>query len=404
MLAQVVEHIEAITFNKTDLDTKGVAFEEFMSGFFKGDFGQYFTPRELIAFAVQMQPPTRKDLVIDPACGSGGFLLHALDHVRREATQQFPDHETDPEESREHYQFWHNFAEHNLFGIEINEELSRVAKMSMIVHDDGHTNIVEHDALDYFSALTQKKQTLQESRFDLVLTNPPFGSVVKESEKGKDFLSQFELRQYLNKSTTGVDSDESAQGEQSAKRGVKAVKMRASIKTEILFLERVWSFLKPETGKAAVVVPDGILTNASLQGVRDWLMKRFQILAVVSLPQFAFQHYDAGVKASIIFLRKRSDAETPNDDEAIFMAQAENIGYDATGRKTFKVTVESETPEVERVERQSCDLFDYRVYYEWSTANPKRPVWSERHREVIPETGIVAQFHEFQQDTTSFFV
>ncbi len=400
VLAQVVEHIEAITFNKTDLDTKGVAFEEFMSGFFKGDFGQYFTPRELIAFAVQMQPPAPKDLVIDPACGSGGFLLHALDYMRSEAMKQFPH----DDESVERYRYWHDFAEKRLFGIEINEELSRVAKMSMIVHDDGHTNIVGHDALDYFPALTQKKQALQKSRFDLVLTNPPFGSVVKVAEKGDNFLAQFELRGYLNKATTGVDSDESAQGEQSAKRGTKAVKMRASIKTEILFLERVWSFLKPETGKAAVVVPDGILTNASLQGVRDWLMKRFQILAVVSLPQFAFQHYDAGVKASIIFLRKRGETEQPNDDEAIFMAQAENIGYDATGRKTFKVTVESETPEVERVERQSCDLFDYRVYYEWSTANPKRPVWSEWHREVIPETGIVWQYHKFQRDAESFFV
>jgi type I restriction enzyme M protein len=162
--------------------------------------------------------------------------------------------------------------------------------------------------------------------------------------------------------------------------------------------------LKPTTGRAAVVVPDGILTNASLQGVRDWLMERFQILAVVSLPQFAFSHYDAGVKASIIFLRKRGAAETPNDDEAIFMAQAENIGYDATGRKTFKTTLISETPEEERIEIQSCDLFDYRVYYEWSTTNPKKPVWSERHREVIPDTGIVAQYRAFERDPTSFFV
>lgn len=404
VLAQVVEHIESIDFNSTDLDTKGVAFEEFMSGFFKGDFGQYFTPRELIAFAVHMLPPSPEQLIIDPACGSGGFLLHSLDYIRALADRKYPNYKTDIKQVLPHREYWHNFAEHNLFGIEINEELSRVAKMSMIVHDDGHTNIVGHDALDFFSALEQKKPTLRANRFDLVLTNPPFGSVVKEAEKGKDFLSQFELRQYLNKSTTGVDSDESAQGEQSAKRGAKAVKLRASVKTEILFLERVWSFLKPETGKAAVVVPDGILTNASLQGVRDWLMKRFQILGVVSLPQFAFQHYDAGVKASIIFLRKRGEDEQPDDGEAIFMAQAENIGYDATGRTTFKTTVESEEAGVQRVDRQSCDLFDYRVYYEWSTANPKSPVWSEYHREVIPETGIVAQFHRFQQDTSSFFV
>ncbi len=404
VLAQVVEHIESVDFNNTDLDTKGVAFEEFMSGFFKGDFGQYFTPRELIAFAVHMMPPSPEQLVIDPACGSGGFLLHSLDYVRTLADRKYPNYRTDIKQVLPHREYWHNFAEHHLFGIEINEELSRVAKMSMIVHDDGHTNIVGHDALDFFAALEGKKPALRESQFDLVLTNPPFGSVVKMAEKGNDFLAQFELRSYLNKSTTGVDSDESAQGEQSAKRGAKAVKLRASVKTEILFLERVWSFLKPETGKAAVVVPDGILTNSSLQGVRDWLMKRFQILGVVSLPQFAFQHYDAGVKASIIFLRKRGDDEQPDDDEAIFMAQAENIGYDATGRQTFKTTIESEDVGVQRIERQLCDLFDYRVYYEWSTANPKSPVWSEYHREVIPETGIVAQFHQFQRDASSFFV
>jgi len=375
-----------------------------MGGFFKGDFGQYFTPRELIAFSVQMLRPSNRELVLDPACGSGGFLLYALDYVRNEANKVYPAHETNADEREEWKHYWHDFAEKNLYGIEINDELTRVAKMNMIIHDDGHTNIVENDALDFLRNLEGKRPLLRADNFDLVLTNPPFGSVVKESEKEKDFLDQFSLRRYLNKSTTGTETDESAQGEQSAKRGAKAVKLRASVKTEILFLERVWQFLKPGTGRAGVVVPDGILTNASLQGVRDWLMERFQILAVVSLPQFAFSHYDAGVKASIIFLRKLGEGETPSDDEPIFMAQTENIGYDATGRKTFNTTLVSETPEQERVEIQSCDLFDYRVYYEWSTANPKKPVWSERHREVIPDTGIVAQYREFERDPSSFFV
>ena len=125
VLAQCVEHLEGISLDRTDLDTKGVAFEEFMGGFFKGDFGQYFTPRELIAFAVKVLDPKREHLVLDPACGSGGFLLYALDHVRREADlKQKPG--TVP-----HFQFWHDFAEKNLFGIEINDELARVAKMNI---------------------------------------------------------------------------------------------------------------------------------------------------------------------------------------------------------------------------------------------------------------------------------
>ena len=157
ILAQVVDHLESISFSRTDLDTKGVAFEEFMGGFFKGDFGQYFTPRELIAFAVQILRPTADDLVIDPACGSGGFLLYALDFVRTEANRLFPNHLTAPEESRDHFRYWHDFAEKNLFGIEIDDDLARVAKMNMIIHDDGHTNIVGHDALDFMGSL--KKET-----------------------------------------------------------------------------------------------------------------------------------------------------------------------------------------------------------------------------------------------------
>jgi len=404
ILAQVVEHLEAISLDRTELDTKGVAFEEFMGGFFKGDFGQYFTPRELIAFSVEVLNPQRKHLILDPACGSGGFLLYSLDHVRREANRRYPNHETDARQSREHWNYWHNFATNNLYGIEINEELARVAKMNMIIHDDGHTNILGHDALDFLEKITAIKPDLVPGKFDLILTNPPFGSVVKATEKDKGYLDQFNLRRYLSKATTGTEPDESTQGERDAKRGAKAVKARTSVKTEILFIERVWSYLKPGEGRAAIVLPDGILTNSSLQGVRGWMLSHYQILAVISLPQFAFAYYDAGVKASIVFLRRLKYGEVVPNNQPIFMALAENVGYDATGRKTFNVTVERETPEQERVERHSCDLFDYRVYFEWSTVNPKEPGWSERHREIIPDTGLVAQWREFQRDPTPFFV
>ena len=419
ILAQCVEHLEGISLDRTELDTKGVAFEEFMGGFFKGDFGQFFTPRELIAFAVEVLNPERRDMVLDPACGSGGFLLYALDHVRREADRRFPKHRIDVRQSRDHFTYWHDFAEKNLFGLEINEELARVAKMNMIIHDDGHTNIVGHDALDFFERpistddktpvpnreyILDKNKGLKPGGFDLVLTNPPFGSVIKRTEKAEGYLEQFDLRKYISKSTTDAETDESGMDERDGKRGAKAVKDRASIKTEILFLERVHSFLKPGAGRVAIVLPDGILTNSSLQGVRDWLLDHFQLLAVVSLPQFAFAHYDAGVKASIVFMRRLAEGEVVPDDAPVFMALAENIGYDATGRKTFAVTVESETPGKDKVEIQSSDLFDYRVFYEWSTANPKKPDWNERHREIIPDTGLVAQWRAFQKDPTSFFV
>ena len=398
ILAQCVEHLEGISLEHTELDTKGVAFEEFMGSFFKGDFGQYFTPRELIAFCVEMLDPKRGDLVLDPACGSGGFLLYAMDHVRREA-----DRRQTPGSDR-HFQYWHDFAEKNLFGIEINDALARVAKMNMIIHDDGHTNIVGHDALDFSESIREKHPGVTHGKFDLILTNPPFGAVIKRTEKGDGYLEQFELMRYLGKNYPLYTDMRGDNDETDTRLIPKPVKPRASIKTEIAFLERVHSFLKPGTGRAAVVLPDGILTNSSLQGVRRWLLDNFQLLAVVSLPQFAFSHYDAGVKASIVFLRRLDNGETVSDDEPIFMALAENIGYDATGRKTFAVTVEREETGVEKVELHSCDLFDYRVYYEWSRADSGESGWSERRREIIPGTGLVAQWQAFQRDPTPFLV
>ncbi len=398
ILAQCVEHLEGISLDRTELDTKGVAFEEFMGSFFKGDFGQYFTPRELIAFAVEMMQPTRNDLVLDPACGSGGFLLYALDHVRREAGQrQTPG-------TIQHFQYWHDFAQHRLFGIEINDELARVAKMNMIIHDDGHTNIVGHDALDFLENIEVKNRGVAQGKFNLILTNPPFGSTIRRNEKGDGYLEQFDLRRYLSKNYP-VYAEITGDGRESgAKEGARTVRERTSIKTEILFLERVHSFLKPGTGRAAVVLPDGILTNSSLQGVRHWLLNHFQLLAVVSLPQSAFSHYDASVKASIVFLRRLAEGETVSNDQAIFMALADNIGYDATGRKTFAVTVENETAGVSKVERHSCDLFDYRVFYEWSRNGSGEGDWSERRREIISNTGLVGQYREFQKDPTPFSV
>jgi type I restriction enzyme M protein len=312
-LSTVVSHFEGLNLSRTDLDTKGVAFEQFMDGFFKGSFGQYFTPRELIQFAVEMLRVTNDDKVIDPACGSGGFLLYALDAVRREADEYYPDHESDPFQRQEHYAHWHTFAMTKLYGIEINDDIARVAKMNMIIHDDGHTNVIGRDALDPFDALQKENPQFVDGSFDVVLTNPPFGGEAIKISARTAIAEDFEL---ANQITNGRE------------------RPRNNQKPEILYIERIWQFLKPGVGRAAIILPDGVLSNSSLQYVRDWMLAHFQIKAVVSLPQFAFAHYGAGVKASILFVRKRAVGEPANDDTPIFMAAPEKIGYDATGRKT----------------------------------------------------------------------
>ena len=289
----VVEHLREIAFAKTDLDTKGVAFETFMTDFFKGKMGQFFTPREIIRFAVEMLNPTKEDLVLDPAVGSGGFLLNSMDNVRKFAEKKYDE--------REAWEHWHDFAQHNLYGIEINDQIARVCKMNMIIHDDGHTNIISTDALQDFKEINDIHRGFNKDHFSVVLTNPPFGATVKRTEK--DYLDNYKLGK--NKKTQ---------------------------KTEILFIEKVIDFVKPGTGRIGIVLPDGILTNSSLQYVRDLIMERCRILAVVSLPQFTFSHYGAGVKASLVFLRRKGENEELGN-YPIFMAIAEHIGYDATGRK-----------------------------------------------------------------------
>ncbi len=298
-LYTVVGHLQSVSLNKTDLDTKGVAFEQFMEDFFKGRSGQYFTPREIVSFAVKMMDIKNDDLVLDPACGSGGFLLHALDEVRNQAEEYYEG------DDAEKYRFWHDFAQNNLFGIEINDSIARVAKMNMIIHDDGHTNVIGFDALEDVGKMTEKNRGFEKNRFDVIVTNPPFGANVKRSEH--PYLEKFAL-------------------------GQNGKKSRDNQKTEILFIERCIDFLKPGTGQMAIVLPDGILTNASTQYVRDFIMEHCQIMAIVSMPIFAFAHYGAAVKSSLVFVRRKAEREKLGRYK-IFMAIAEHIGYDAKGKK-----------------------------------------------------------------------
>lgn len=298
VLYNVVEHLQGINFVDTDLDTKGVAFERFMQDFFKGKMGQFFTPRQLVQFVVKMLDIKKEDKVLDPASGSGGFLLNALDLVRYKSKSI-----KDPVKA---HRYWHDFAKDNLFGIEINDQIARVCKMSMIIHDDGHTNVISRSSLDDFADIEKQKAGFKKDGFDIVITNPPFGATIKASENKQAYLDKFEL---------GKD--------------------KKNQKTEILFIERCIDFVKPETGRIGFVLPDGILTNSSLQYVRNFIMERCEILAIVSLPQFAFSHYGAGVKSSLVFLRRKGNNEKPSK-YPIFIATADKIGYEANGREDLE--------------------------------------------------------------------
>jgi len=284
----VVSYLQGANLSKTDLDSKGKAFETFMGSYFRGDFGQYFTPRKIVQFIVNVLPIDNNSKVLDTSCGSGGFLLYALDKVRQQAEDYYDIGTID------HYNHWHDFASKKLFGIEINEQIARTAKMNMIIHDDGHTNVISSDGLlrdDVIIERTGNKE-FGYGTFDVIITNPPFGSTIKQTEKA--YLHQYSLG---NKDVDWLDTRNSG------------VKQRDSQSTEVLFIEQDWNFLR-EGGYLAIVIPDGILTNSSLQYVRDSIEEWFRIVAVISLPQDAFKANGAGVKSSVLFLKKWTNAQS----------------------------------------------------------------------------------------------
>lgn len=287
----IVKYFQRINLNKTDLDSKGKAFETFMGSFFRGDFGQYFTPRPIVKFIIDCLPIRNDSRVLDTSCGSGGFLLHALDKVREQANVYY----SKVNEEKDHFRHWHDFAEKNLFGIEINDQIARTAKMNMIIHDDGHTNVIASDGLlsDTDIQAKSNNKEFKYGTFDFIVTNPPFGSSIKQSEKA--YMHQYSLAvkdiDWLSISSNGKTA------------------MRDSQSTEVMFLEQCHKFLT-ELGFLAIVLPDGILTNSSLQYVRDQIEEMYRIVAVVSMPQTAFSATGAGVKSSVLFLRKHKAKQT----------------------------------------------------------------------------------------------
>lgn len=300
----VVQYLQDINLSKTDLDAKGLAFQSFMGEFFRGDFGQFFTPKPIVEFIVTAIGVNKDWKILDTSCGSGGFLLHALKAVRDDANEIFSD-EIGSASWRD---YWHVFAEKHLFGIEINEQISRVAKMNMIIHDDGHTNIITNDGLKNNRTLEIENRNLnfQDGTFDLIMTNPPFGSTIKADEVG--YYKEYELFE----KNLGFTEIKDRIADDNNKN-----KWRASQSTEVLFLERCYKYLNEENGYLAIVVPDGILTNSSSQYVRDWLIEKFRILSVVSLPQHTFAHVKAGVKSSILFLKKHPKKLTQKFEQTL---------------------------------------------------------------------------------------
>ena len=325
-LAFVASELAKYSFLDATVDVKGTAYETIVSNTLKQEAGQFFTPRNIIKCMVEMLDPDQNCRVLDPACGSGGFLVMVLDHVRRKiAKNLYPDLDDVRLEAKynspEVDDAVREYAEKMIFGFDFDPDLKKAARMNMVMSGDGHSNIYNINSLDYpfgskpdvpFIAKAVNK-SIQHSadkdfhfetpannaqgKFDMIFTNPPFGSKV---EVDTEISTRYELN---------------------------------STAPEVLFIEACYNFLKPG-GKMGIVLPDGILGNPNTESVRLWILRHFRLLASIDLPVETFLP-QVGVQASLLFLQKKTDAEmlipTEDEDYDVFMAIVENVGKDRRG-------------------------------------------------------------------------
>jgi type I restriction enzyme M protein len=282
-LRKIVQLLEDYDLSLTAFDVKGEAFEYFLGDTFTGGLGQYFTPRNVVEFMVEAIDPKIGDRVVDPFCGTGGFLIYAFELVSDKIRlQEFSD--------KEKGRWREELSNRCLFGCDWTDRTSQACKMNMMVHGDGSSGIFKHDGFKDIPGKIVKEE------FDLCLTNPPFGSF----ENDPDVLKQYEL----------------GQGRNSQDR-------------VILSVERCLQLVKSK-GWVATVMIDGVLNNKSTKYVRDYIRQNAWIRGVVSLNKETFEGYGARAKTSILFLEKK---EKPDDgiQESTFLAVASNTGYAPNG-------------------------------------------------------------------------
>ena len=363
---RIVKQLERFDLSKTGDDIKGLAFEKFLGTTFRGELGQFFTPRPVVEFMVDLLDPQEKQLICDPASGSGGFLIRAFEHVRAKIVSDVQRQKDDernriealnlPEEQEERqiedafFRLNHELlpsgddnkpidtrvgrlAWQCIYGTDAEPRAARTAKMNMIMHGDGHGGIHYHDGLLDINGIFN-------GRFDLVLTNPPFGSNVGADQKvgGSDETRVPTDQPYLDrcKSRYGQAWEDSHQRLLQAATEKTPIldlfeigKAKNNRPTELIFVERCLNLLKPG-GRMGIVLPDGNLNNPSLAWLRRWAEGRAKLLAVVSLPEETFKSSNATVKASLVFLSKFTEAETDAWEASWTQAHGElDAGFDA---------------------------------------------------------------------------
>ena len=357
---QIVKELQVYNLSTTSDDVKGIAFEQFLGRTFRGELGQFFTPRTIVDFMVSVLDPQEGEYICDPCCGSGGFLIRAFEYVREHIENEVEVRKEDvkkslftddysklpkKEQEKIDQKVIDAFSKMNyeldinnpmgrlrslsfdcIYGTDANPRMARTAKMNMIMHGDGHGGVHHHDGLLNVNGIW-------EGRFDVILTNPPFGARIDKELK----ITEADRFTDIEK----IKAYEKRYGKENYDNALKQVNDhidqpildlfqigKFSGLTEVLFIERCLNLLKPG-GRMGIVLPEGVLNNTNLQKVRDFVESKAKILLIVSIPQDVFMAAGATVKPSLLFFKKFTENEAEEYNRIYIQASHEvEVKYD----------------------------------------------------------------------------
>ena len=310
----VVSELQNLHLIRANRSVISEAFEVFIGKSLKGDKGQFFTPRNVVNMIVNVLNPNTNQLIIDPACGSGEFLVQSLMSLWKKNKQDSKDLDWTKEEKSKRD---HEIASNNIFGIDKDGFLAKLTKAYMAIVGDGHSNILCDDSLKELNKFQPKNRNkIELGKFDFVLTNPPFGKKIKIDDR--NILRNYDLaHSWHNRNDQFI-------------RG----RLKKEVEPQILFIERCVHLLKDQ-GITAIVLPESIFHAPSLKYILHWVKKQCKIKAIIDLPSATFQPY-AGIKSCVLIAQKKQELE--DNENGIIMATAENVGHDHRGVQTSSIT------------------------------------------------------------------
>lgn len=329
VLAYLVSQLQMYSLLESDVDVKGHAYEEIVGANLRGDRGEFFTPRNVCNMAVAMLDPGESQLILDPACGTGGFLIAAMNRVIdkiRDAEVERWKGDLVRAEPRVQDRI-KKFAGKYIAGIDFNPNLVKASKMNMVMNNDGAGGLYQANSL---ASPATWEDSLRErellGKVDMIFTNPPFGSKIPIDDPA--ILEKFDLGHAWN---YDAKTDQWRMTEN----------IQKSQPPEILFIERCVRFLKPGSGRVAMVLPDGILGAPGLGYVRDWILTNTRVLASIDLHPDTFQP-SVSVQTSVLVLQRKTERQIAletaagrKNDYGVFMAVANHVGHDKRGNKTY---------------------------------------------------------------------